>query len=314
MGAVMRAGLLTVTALMALGGAPLRAAGEGVRVVILDAPGSVLLSTPAPVLYAIENRGSTSVLLPVNDTTHGVDVRSDGTDFVQHRNAGCPQGDAVRLLLPGERLLAYEDVGDSLGHEGPVEVRATLRGSGTCFLAPEEGHRLGALQLGPKQLFWAPFVCWEGEVISEPRTIIVTRASATVDIAALEYIRGRMGGLPLPMKLRLMREVRSEFPTSAYAFAAALWGGQPKDLEEVITLQPSHPLVGYARTLRAERQLYEQRRCGGSPPDAANRVDLRTLDVTPAAREYLQAEATKWNQECPPSTTPIGDDNADESR
>ena len=285
---------------------------------ILGMPAEVYSFEPIYVLYSVQNRGATPVLLP-----NGGLPREGALIYF------APKGEAPRYtsrivfdrffphsstsfwLAPGERWLFYTDISFNIeALEGEFDVQAVMSGDGNCGGEQNGGkrsfsfqpHYLKTLSAGNSRM--KVYRCWEGEVRSETRSLRILHPLAAVDQAARMYLlRSRKlvhnhdrteWGIPNA------GDLSERFPLSHYSYATLTRDpSQIGSLQRALELQPQNPLNPWVLGAFARRVLDYRSSCWEGQKLTFD-LAINKLELPPGVREYLdQYDWSLEHWECP---------------
>lgn len=221
------------------------------EVAILDYPEYVYTHQPIYVTYEVRNIGALPEVVPIGECSqHGVYLETSAdVDGSPYRSIWMLSHCSYRLrtLSPGERYLRHEVLrSGSVGRT--LWIRAFARSSGMCEDNPGRAEELGTQPIPPtipasnwKRHIMAPqkYVCWQGEVYSEPVGIEIRVPDGEQDRAVREWL----GDPPEDLHSNLEALVE-RFPKSQYTYARLLAANlsSPRQMERAMELQPDNPL------------------------------------------------------------------------
>ncbi|MCI0603094.1 hypothetical protein L0156_08760 [bacterium] len=276
------------------------ASEQPLSVEIVDSSDSVLLYSPVCLTGVIRNSSSRDVLVPVNEMWEKgwrFEVSRSNETLPSHDFGGDRGTDHMIFLRPGEKYFFSYNIGHYLVNEGVYEVRAVLNSSGRCLLNDAAKGKYQAVRLpenGPARFYQ----CWSGKIKSSSVTILVSKPVVREDMEALEFVRSKQFyksiGLPQMMKPERPLEtydfsyaydvLKERFPGSYYTYVAGLYkqrtaaNGAVGILQELMTLQPNHPLSRYTKfELARWQQEYPMYPL----------MDVSTSGLSQALKEYI---------------------------
>ncbi|NJL29181.1 MAG: hypothetical protein HC897_15515 [Thermoanaerobaculia bacterium] len=219
-----------------------------VGVKILAAPTSVFSYEPVFVTFEVRNHGSEPVLIPLTGC-HGVGTVLEAGLQGEPLKDRCaiydlPDGPYVWLPAGGRRVMLLPI--PHLGYDGLFEIEAVVRTTGKCSGAIVGEVRLPSPPIREDEHMGRYFDCWEGEARSQRILVNVEVPTSEVDRAAAELIKAPFRGDPMVGLTLNIRQLREQFPTSHYTYAAGAIGGSALGLIFAATQQPDNPLNPFA--------------------------------------------------------------------
>jgi hypothetical protein len=230
---------------------------ETLVVEILEPPTTVWTYSPVHLTVAVTNYESHGVLVPLDG--FGIETALEGESLrPANLGAGSTVADRVVWLEPGARWLDRLDVSTFLVAPGTYQVRANLRSFGQCRVLCSLVHTIPVPPVGKGHFADYRYECWKGDSDSEVVTITSAPPPGENDAAALEWLRSdQYPGFRDPRPFFELTTgytwLKERFPQSYYTYVGGLYGNTgftPRAvavLEELLVLQPSHPLTSETR-------------------------------------------------------------------
>ncbi|MCI0602831.1 hypothetical protein L0156_07435 [bacterium] len=279
-----------------------------VSVHIGDIPGRALVYSPLYIIGAITNEGTEDIVVPTAwNKKNGwqVDI-SPANEHLSRSPEPFRMFDDVVLLHPGEKYYVSYNLGPLLSKNGVYEVRITLTSSGRCSVAESDAQQLRMptiSALGTRR----QYSCWQGMATSNIVKVLVESPVVAEDKNALNYIISgeayRETKIPHALEVASKSSIESKFafsytnlkakfPHSYYTFAAGIYaepayiGGDPiGNLEELLELQPYHPLAETARGRWALQVVSRPEH-----PTHKGELDIPSLKVPDAVKDFIRQQ------------------------
>jgi hypothetical protein len=204
-------------------------------------------------------------------------------------------------LKPGERRHFYFNIENRLETAGVYEIRARFANKGECRMLVEDQNR----QPFPTKKFPADrqtagddpvalFECWSGDVRSDLFHLSVSEPANDIDRQALAHFK-KMTGLRGGAFARVFPYLIENYPESYYTYVAgyhrdvAGGNGKRQVLQEMMTLQPNHPLSTYMKFYAAEKTIHIVNTKGRREYIEGDIPDIKPTDLglPPAMVDYL---------------------------
>ncbi len=264
----------------------------GIDVRVVDFPQRVSMYGPIVITAEVTNSGSGPVLVPFSTQSESRHFVQFGSTVESLSNVAGPSGlggGSATWLEPGQSRLFQTEIGQFWVFEpGEVLVRAGLRSTGKCQYQATGNERF-PLELVHKTSFHTWYKCWKGESLSEIVTIDIVEPNTALDREALEYFesdefRSAHGSNPRLGMWSGMEDLLERYPQGAitYAVGSRACARSPNCLEQLLELQPSHPLEGHMRTQLALALLRSGR--------GAEVTESSVEDLPPALGQFIMQQ------------------------
>ncbi len=244
----MRLKLLWILAILFLQGSALFAE---IIVRIANYPEKTLIYSPFYVYGEIENTGpeSQAIVVEGNHGGAGFEARTLDNRLNIFDSIGSGIGDKVIVLQPGQKYLYQKSSLIGFSEPGIYEIRALLEGSGKCHLDDPNDYSL--TKLPDEEDAQLPlYQCWGGETGSEIAKVSVTAPVIKEDVDALSYVSGSRYGKIGKMNTAFSDSysfLKENYPNSYYTVVAGFVTINYAIWDEILLLQPSHPLAEYLK-------------------------------------------------------------------
>ncbi|MEO8195635.1 MAG: hypothetical protein ABI689_02820 [Thermoanaerobaculia bacterium] len=276
-----------------------------IAVEILAMPTEAFSFEPIYILYSVQNRGATPVLLPNGGLPREGAViyfapKGESPRYVSHLivHRAFPLSARSLWLAPGESWLFYSNISSRLAAlEGEFDVQAVMSGDGLCGgqqtggrrAFPFQPHYLETLSSGIGRM--KVYRCWQGEVRSPTRSLRIRQPMAPVDQAALmDLLRQRKllhNEDRTQWSMSRASDLYKKFPMSHYAYAALTRdASQIGSLQRALELQPHNPLNPWVLGSIAMRVLDYRSSCWDGQKMTFD-LAIEELELPPGVREYL---------------------------
>jgi hypothetical protein len=269
-----------------------------VTISIVDHPDWVLRYSPVFITAKIVNEGTDPVLIPADDYSlnrYFVETGKSGGTLEERRQFDASVSkDEVLWLRPGESWLFRTDVQPWMTLPGEYQARTGLRGNGECILRPTGAEAFPVLPI-EHETGVQRYQCWKGEILSNTVTIAVLEPTSAADIESREYLQSMdvpskidcksEGELPTCLRFAYKR-LREKHPASHYTYVGGFYraGRSAQALQDLLTMQPDHPLTPYTRLQWALAVVR------GECRSARANIAVSDLELPSGLSEYLAQE------------------------
>lgn len=223
---------------------------------IVDYPSQVLLYSPILVTVRVANQGSTPLLIPAsNGTSNGyfVEYGPGPESLSTYRPILTKGASSVVWLKPGSSWLFQVDLGRFWIHEpGRIFVAGGVASTGKCQHVAT-GTETFPLRVVHETAVSKWYECWSGHVSSSVVSIDIVEPNTTIDREALDYYESpsfvSMRGYPNLGVWAGYHLLLERFPTSQLTYVVGFHACDENAscLQQLLDLQPSHPLSPYTR-------------------------------------------------------------------